>query len=54
MRSSQWHLLDPDVLDWTFESEPDLELLNSLFELRQRGGVGGRRAWRRSAAPRRT
>jgi DNA-binding FadR family transcriptional regulator len=31
---SKWHLLDPDVLDWTFESEPDLGLLNSLFELR--------------------
>jgi DNA-binding FadR family transcriptional regulator len=29
-----WHLLDPDVLDWTFESEPDLVLLDSLFELR--------------------
>src|SRR5215472_4622287 len=31
---SQWHLLDPDVLDWAFESEPDIELFNSLFELR--------------------
>jgi DNA-binding FadR family transcriptional regulator len=31
---SMWHLLDPDVLDWTFESEPDLVLLDSLFELR--------------------
>src|ERR1700689_288639 len=31
---SRWHLLDPDVLDWTFESEPDLVLLDSLFELR--------------------
>src|SRR5579863_8849575 len=30
----QWHLLDPDVLDWIFESEPDRELLDSLFELR--------------------
>jgi DNA-binding FadR family transcriptional regulator len=29
-----WHLLDPDVLDWAFESEPDLALLDSLFELR--------------------
>ena len=29
-----WQLLDPDVLAWTFDSEPDLELLNSLFELR--------------------
>lgn len=31
---AKWHLLDPDVLDWTFESEPDPKLLNSLFELR--------------------
>lgn len=31
---SNWHLLDPDVLDWTFENEPDSELLSSLFELR--------------------
>jgi len=29
-----WQLLDPDVLAWTFDSEPDLELLNSLSELR--------------------
>jgi len=29
-----WQLLDPDVLAWAFDSEPDLELLNSLFELR--------------------
>jgi DNA-binding FadR family transcriptional regulator len=31
---AKWNLLDPDVLDWTFESEPDVELFNSLFELR--------------------
>ncbi|MDR3527771.1 MAG: FadR/GntR family transcriptional regulator [Rhizomicrobium sp.] len=30
----RWHLLDPDVLAWAFEGEPDLELLESLFELR--------------------
>ncbi|MDE2163408.1 MAG: FadR family transcriptional regulator [Alphaproteobacteria bacterium] len=30
----KWHLLDPDVLAWAFENEPDLDLLNSLFELR--------------------
>jgi len=29
-----WHMLDPDVLAWTFENEPDLDLLESLFELR--------------------
>lgn len=32
---SKWHLLDPDVLSWTFENEPDVELLESLFELRK-------------------
>ena len=31
---SRWNLLDPDVLGWAFESEPDLDLLESLFELR--------------------
>lgn len=30
----KWHMLDPDVLAWTFENEPDLALLESLFELR--------------------
>ena len=30
----KWHMLDPDVLAWTFEGEPDLALLESLFELR--------------------
>ena len=30
----RWHLLDPDVLAWAFEIEPDLDLLESLFELR--------------------
>ncbi|MDE2182201.1 MAG: FadR family transcriptional regulator [Alphaproteobacteria bacterium] len=29
-----WHLLDPDVLAWAFAGEPDLKLLESLFELR--------------------
>lgn len=31
---SRWNLLDPDVLAWVFESEPSLELVNGLFELR--------------------
>jgi DNA-binding FadR family transcriptional regulator len=31
----KWHLLDPDVLSWIFEFEPDDELLYSLFELRK-------------------
>jgi DNA-binding FadR family transcriptional regulator len=32
---SRWTLLDPDVLDWIFESPPDRELLDNLFELRK-------------------
>src|SRR5450432_72602 len=49
---SKWNLLDPDVLDWTFESEPDLQLLNSLFELRTvvESAAAGLAARRRSAA----
>jgi DNA-binding FadR family transcriptional regulator len=31
---SKWNFLDPDVLEWLFETEPDPELLNALFELR--------------------
>lgn len=30
----KWHLLDPDVLSWMFQSEPDDHLLEALFELR--------------------
>jgi DNA-binding FadR family transcriptional regulator len=30
-----WHLLDPDVLSWIFQVEPDKDLLVSLFELRK-------------------
>lgn len=29
-----WHLLDPDVLSWIFEDDPDDRLLRDLFELR--------------------
>lgn len=29
-----WNMLDPDVLTWTFASQPDPELLECLFELR--------------------
>ena len=32
---AKWHLLDPDVLSWIFEFEPDDHLLASLFELRK-------------------
>ena len=30
-----WHLLDPDVLSWIFESDPNEGLLDALFELRK-------------------
>lgn len=30
----KWHILDPDVLAWMFEAGPDIDTLNSLFELR--------------------
>src|SRR5207237_9005935 len=30
----RWNLLDPDVLAWAFAREPDLRLIDSLFELR--------------------
>jgi DNA-binding FadR family transcriptional regulator len=30
----RWNLLDPDVLAWQFEGEPDELLVRSLFELR--------------------
>src|SRR6478609_5297571 len=31
---SAWHLLDPDVLSWIFQIEPDYTLVYSLFEMR--------------------
>ena len=31
----RWHLLDPDVLSWIFEREPDDRLVKGLFELRR-------------------
>src|SRR3984885_6803846 len=48
---SAWNLLDPDVLDWIFESEPDRKLLTSLFELRTvvESAAAGMAAQRRSA-----
>jgi DNA-binding FadR family transcriptional regulator len=49
---TKWHLLDPDVLDWTFDTEPDVQLLNRLFELRNvvESAAAGLAAQRRSAA----
>jgi DNA-binding FadR family transcriptional regulator len=48
---NMWHLLDPDILDWMFESEPDLVLLDSLFELRNvvESAAAGFAAQRRTA-----
>ncbi len=48
---AMWHLLDPDVLDWMFESEPDHVLLDSLFELRNvvESAAAGFAAQRRTA-----
>ena len=34
-RRAEWHMLDPDVLSWLFDVEPDEGLLASLFELRK-------------------
>jgi DNA-binding FadR family transcriptional regulator len=31
----RWHWLDPDVLSWIFEHEPDDRLVHGLFELRR-------------------
>lgn len=31
----EWHLLDPDVIGWIFEFEPDNMILENLFELRR-------------------
>jgi DNA-binding FadR family transcriptional regulator len=31
---ARWHLLDPDVLAWTFEAEPSEDFIRDLFELR--------------------
>jgi len=32
--TSEWHMLDPDVLAWLFSEVPPPEMLHSLFELR--------------------
>ena len=31
---SKWNLLDPDMLEWTFETQTDQDVLRQLFELR--------------------
>jgi DNA-binding FadR family transcriptional regulator len=49
---NNWHILDPDVLEWAFETEPDFDMLNSLFELRDvvETAAAGYAALRRSEA----
>jgi DNA-binding FadR family transcriptional regulator len=49
---SKWNLLDPDVLEWTFDSEPGEQMLNSLFELRKtvESAAAGLAAQRRTSA----
>jgi DNA-binding FadR family transcriptional regulator len=32
--TSEWHLLDPDVLSWMFSDHPRPELIHGVFELR--------------------
>ena len=32
---SNWHILDPDVLEWHFDLAPDEALIRDLFELRK-------------------
>jgi DNA-binding FadR family transcriptional regulator len=31
---ARWNLLDPEILAWTFESEPSMAFIRELFELR--------------------
>jgi DNA-binding FadR family transcriptional regulator len=31
---SDWHLLDPDVLEWLFTGDPKAEVIHGVFELR--------------------
>jgi DNA-binding FadR family transcriptional regulator len=49
---SKWNFLDPDILEWLFESEPDPLVLNGLFELRHlvEPAAAALAASRRSAA----
>jgi DNA-binding FadR family transcriptional regulator len=33
--ANRWHMLDPDLLSWIFESEPSEDVIAGLFELRK-------------------
>ena len=35
LERSKWHLLDPDIIAWSFEGEPSEEFMRNLFELRR-------------------
>jgi DNA-binding FadR family transcriptional regulator len=49
---TRWNLLDPDILAWTFEGEPQRQFIVDLFELRAiiEPAAAGFAADRRSAA----
>ena len=49
---SKWNWLDPDILEWIFQSEPERAVLDGLFELRDlvEPGAAALAARRRSAA----
>jgi len=48
----RWNVLDPDILAWTFMSEPDAAFIHDLFELRGmlEPGAAGLAAKRRNTA----
>jgi DNA-binding FadR family transcriptional regulator len=49
---SKWNWLDPDILEWLFQSEPERSVLDGLFELRDlvEPGAAALAAHRRTAA----
>lgn len=49
---SKWNWLDPDILEWIFQSEPERAVLDGLFELRDlvEPGAAALAARRRTAA----
>ena len=49
---ASWHLLDPDVLAWSFQTGPTPDYINNLFELRMavEPAAAGLAARRRTAA----
>ncbi|WP_044561314.1 FadR/GntR family transcriptional regulator [Azospirillum sp. B4] len=49
---TRWNLLDPDILAWHFATEPSIDFINSLFELRMivEPGIAALAAERRTEA----